>query len=1092
MNMPPVKWKLWICVTAVLIHVVLPTDAQQMQDPISVSSDGWRPIVGTRRQSTNAEQPISQYPAVQSSLIDIEATTQPFSQQSPKNAGIGKGTKVTKPKQVTKIGIYRNSPTGPQQGSTQTAQPKKLLAVKKMAVIQSKHRKPSRGQMMAHSSRNEIFVPPPLPSSPGLVGGNQYNLVQQAPINYVNQFAAPGTAAYQRPSFLFAKPVQNDEYTRNLVPPPPARPQQNKDNTKISLYSFKEGPLTDASSNYPQFGVRSNQFAPQVSPIFDYTQQVQQQQLQQQAQQQQLQQLQQQQLLQQQQRQSLKTKDQTVDVQVTKENVKQYSQTGPSSFGVLPGRNNFPIEFVDYDFHSVKAKPTNLPNTLTYEVTEGKWLDTSSQQYQFHPLNPFIQSPKVTNLQQQQQVNARPGILFQAETLPTKQPVFQQTPIVDLSVPAFLPTPYRPLAAVVPTIATESDVSTVFNKVTSKMNQYKNQNAVANNNNPLYFNIKDVSTHYPVVGKPEIQSEASTNTPLSTNENAEISNDITTQKEFEYFNTRRPTQETTRPTVTRDPTKARITNRRRPRPRRPTTTTEEPVVEMYELVKENIEETPVETERPVRRRRPRPTTVKPRTEDDNEQQTFKPEEQNNSKQRGRYRFRPREPSTNPNENNGLTLPQRKRFRPSFTENIVRDSAKPSMEESTESSYETQQNSFENYPVPFPSHIQERPSVQENNDEETRNQPFIEEIHPGTQRIETSNEEVGDGNRVHVPENEIDYTTQAVIEPLESSEEIVTTTTTTQPTTTTTEAVTARTHRIRVRPNKFDNSNRPRFSVKDYRQRLNQLTSTTPTTTTEENVKSTTENVRLRFQNRIRTRPPVSPTTASNRMDEDSTEDSLTTTSPRPKFKPNQPRYHATTDSDNIITENSVKAVNTRLRPFGKQRTTTEATTVGPKVTIRPNFFANRRRSGYPSLKSRLENKNRNDDTKQDEDSDTKPNSEEEAEVQKVAESGAPETSTITPEFTLNQATSDTVVDILNAPTEPVTDEELKVDDLMHSQRVSDLTSSFKDYDKPGLFNSVAPTSRSIPNYFTLSTEDPILPIEAFFPNLKEKDKTKER
>ncbi|KAF7275676.1 hypothetical protein GWI33_011435, partial [Rhynchophorus ferrugineus] len=73
----------------------------------------------------------------------------------------------TKPKQVTKIGIYRNSPTGPQQGSTQTAQPKKLLAVKKMAVIQSKHRKPSRGQMMAHSSRNEIFVPPPLPSSPG-------------------------------------------------------------------------------------------------------------------------------------------------------------------------------------------------------------------------------------------------------------------------------------------------------------------------------------------------------------------------------------------------------------------------------------------------------------------------------------------------------------------------------------------------------------------------------------------------------------------------------------------------------------------------------------------------------------------------------------------------------------------------------------------------------------------------------------------------------------------------------------------------------------------------------------------------------------
>lgn len=56
------------------------------------------------------------------------------------------------------------------------------------------------------------------------------------------------------------------------------------------------------------------------------------------------------------------------------------------------------------------------------------------------------------------------------------------------------------------------------------------------------------------------------------------------------------------------------------------------------------------------------------------------------------------------------------------------------------------------------------------------------------------------------------------------------------------------------------------------------------------------------------------------------------------------------------------------------------------------------------------------------------------------------------------------------------------------QRVSDLTSSFKnEYETPGLFKSVSPNSRRIPNYFTISTDDPILPIEAFFPNIKEKE-----
>lgn len=60
----------------------------------------------------------------------------------------------------------------------------------------------------------------------------------------------------------------------------------------------------------------------------------------------------------------------------------------------------------------------------------------------------------------------------------------------------------------------------------------------------------------------------------------------------------------------------------------------------------------------------------------------------------------------------------------------------------------------------------------------------------------------------------------------------------------------------------------------------------------------------------------------------------------------------------------------------------------------------------------------------------------------------------------------------------------------HSKRVSDLTlAASKDYNKPGMFKSVSSNSRRIPNYFTIATDDPILPIEAFFPQLNQKKET---
>lgn len=95
-------------------------------------------------------------------------------------------------------------------------------------------------------------------------------------------------------------------------------------------------------------------------------------------------------------------KEQAVDVQVTKENLKQYSdpsrpaapipsfakqytqsdQSRPpiSSFVTgIPGRNHFPIGYVDYDFQ--KPRPSqNSPNPMTYEVSFDYYLTQKNYQ----------------------------------------------------------------------------------------------------------------------------------------------------------------------------------------------------------------------------------------------------------------------------------------------------------------------------------------------------------------------------------------------------------------------------------------------------------------------------------------------------------------------------------------------------------------------------------------------------------------------------------------------------------------------------------------------------------------------------------------
>lgn len=151
------------------------------------------------------------------------------------------------------------------------------------------------------------------------------------------RFPLAGEQIIQRPTFFLSnKPLPNDDFTRNLVPPPRTRGQQKNKDTKISYFAFKEGPVIDAAtSSVPQFGARPNQFL----PAFEFSQQ-----------------------------KIVKpqaTKEKAVDVQVTKETLKQYTHnTVPVAYPTAPGRGNVPIGYVDYNFE----KSPNSPSPLTYEV----------------------------------------------------------------------------------------------------------------------------------------------------------------------------------------------------------------------------------------------------------------------------------------------------------------------------------------------------------------------------------------------------------------------------------------------------------------------------------------------------------------------------------------------------------------------------------------------------------------------------------------------------------------------------------------------------------------------------------------------------
>ena len=249
-----------------------------------------------------------------------------------------------------------------------------------------------------------------------------------------------------------------------------------------------------------------------------------------------------------------------------------------------------------------------------------------------------------------------------------------------------------------------------------------------------------------------------------------------------------------------------------------------------------------------------------------------------------------------------------------------------------------------------------------------------------------------------------------------------------------------------RPRLKNKLDRPKFSVKDYRNRLNSTTSTT------EKIEENTP--KPRFPQRKQ------PYTESIFTD-------IETTTERKKFTPKEPRHklnrtenneqeihsrHASRqkqNSDNV--ETSTHRISSRIRngqrrrPADKEENSESSTHAPHKRPLRKRIQDSDTGESVQDISVTESNDHRNDITER---------TKSESAIMKIAD---------------------------KKHHEPI--ERL----FEHSQRVSDLTlAASKDYNTPGMFKTISSNSRRIPSYFTIATDDPILPIEAFFPQLNQK------
>ncbi|CAK1584799.1 unnamed protein product [Parnassius mnemosyne] len=259
------------------------------------------------------------------------------------------------------------------------------------------------------------------------------------------------------------------------------------------------------------------------------------------------------------------------------------------------------------------------------------------------------------------------------------------------------------------------------------------------------------------------------------------------------------------------------------------------------------------------------------------------------------------------------------------------------------------------------------------------------------------------------------------------------------------------NRLRLR-NKLD---RPKFSIRDYRSRLSSTTSTT-----EKSVENTPK---VRFPQRN------APYNENSNNENDKVGDI------RKRFTPKDPRHKFNKTENNEQIEMEIHST----RQSGRQRqTTVESEPTTHKISSRIRN-GTRRHSTEESTgtSSPTTVYNKRPLRKKIKDSETGES------VQDISVTETTVNYDQKNEMTSERTRSESAIMKIADKKHHDNIEHL----FEHSKRVSDLTlAASQDYNNPGMFKTVSGNSRRIPNYFTIATDDPILPIEAFFPQLNQK------
>lgn len=286
------------------------------------------------------------------------------------------------------------------------------------------------------------------------------------------------------------------------------------------------------------------------------------------------------------------------------------------------------------------------------------------------------------------------------------------------------------------------------------------------------------------------------------------------------------------------------------------------------------------------------------------------------------------------------------------------------------------------------------------------------------------------------------------------------------------------------------ANRPRFSIKEYkRKQLTTSSTNTPLLTSSTTAVTTSKPDSQRF-NRIR----LGLNRRRNETNEPERSSDEDYEVPRKRYS--STRVTSTTTESTVQTSSSSKRGSTPKRNFPARNFTKPTVNLNESETTTKSFIkvSTTNRPASPSLRSRIQNYKKKESLNEVTESpheaikiisetsvtqeqttavSTEPPIKHETSIMKIAK---------TPPSVEKSPTSNALDDPAVVSVTSSSDFDLTGSPSEHSQRVAELT--FSGNDNNFRSANIGPLSRRIPNYFTISTDDPILPIQAFFPQIK--------